>query len=188
MARLSKIDWIQAGFRALTLGGLQALNVEKIAVDLGVSKGSFYWHFKNLGMYKSEMIEHWVSMGTSRLITHVTSEHSDPTDRLKQLIGEIADTEFSKYGGQQAESAIRNWAKFDPEVGRSVHKVDQLRLEFLEQQFNEAGQVNPKQSARILYAALIGLENMAQNTPSKLKQDLNYLLDALLMTGNNKAS
>ncbi|MCF6306215.1 MAG: TetR/AcrR family transcriptional regulator [Rhodobacteraceae bacterium] len=187
MARLSKTDWISAGFRALTLAGPQALNIEKIAVDLGVSKGSFYWHFKSLGMYKSAMIDHWVSMGTNRLIAHVTSEHSDPTDRLKQLIAEIADTEFSKYGGQQAESAIRNWAKFDPEVGRSVHKVDQLRLEFLEQQFNETGQINPKQSARILYAALSGLENMAENTPSKLKQDLGYLLDALLLAANNKA-
>ncbi len=182
MARLSKIDWISAGFRALTLGGPQALNIEKIAVDLGVSKGSFYWHFKNLGIYKSAMIDHWVSEGTDRLINVTLSEKTEPIERLKHLIGVIADTETTRYGGAMVESAIQNWAKFDPEVSEKIHQVDETRLDFLAKQMVETGQSQAKaqQSARILYATLIGLENIPETTPNSLKDDLNMLLDALL--------
>ncbi len=180
MARLGKIDWITAGFRALTAAGPQALVIEKIAVDLGVSKGSFYWHFKNLKTFKADMIEHWASAGTKQLIDNTTQSQADPAGRLSHLIAQIAGSDISKYDGPSAETAIRDWAKYDPAVAAKISAIDDIRLSFVTAQFCEAGQDNPvaKQSARIMYAALIGLESMPHH--QSLKRDLDRLLSALL--------
>lgn len=45
----TKADWVAAGLSALTAGGIEAVRVERLAVILGVSKGPFYWRFKNRG-------------------------------------------------------------------------------------------------------------------------------------------
>lgn len=61
---LTTDDWIRAGFRALTSGGPQAIKVEAIARRLHVSKGSFYWHFKDLSALQGAMLAHWLHSAT----------------------------------------------------------------------------------------------------------------------------
>ena len=45
--QLGRHDWVDAALRALTVGGLASLSVERLATELGATKGSFYWHFKD---------------------------------------------------------------------------------------------------------------------------------------------
>ena len=42
---LGKSDWLRAARLALLHGGVEAVRVERLARDLHVTKGSFYWHF-----------------------------------------------------------------------------------------------------------------------------------------------
>ncbi len=182
MARLTKIDWITAGFRALTSGGPQAINIEKIAIDLKVSKGSFYWHFKNLAAYKHAMLVYWQHQGTQDIISRVAANQSSPVEQLKDLITQTGELSLEHVGGRRAESAVRDWARYDPEVAKLMASIDQTRLEFVTELFKQSGQNNADAefSGRILYACLIGLGNMSIAQSPTPQHDLTELLNQLL--------
>jgi len=189
--RLSQLDWIQAGFRALTSGGHTAIKAEVIARELKVSKGSFYWHFDNLPAFKNAMLEHWVSVGTENIIIELAEYESDSIEQLRLLIRTITAESNSPYGGLLAEAAIRDWARFDSDVSQSLIQVDQTRLKYLAMLFRRAGgsAKTSRQFAAIIYGALIGLEHLSHEKLAKLKSDLPALLDVLIKSlkpGENK--
>ncbi|HGG65918.1 MAG TPA: TetR/AcrR family transcriptional regulator, partial [Rhodobacteraceae bacterium] len=84
--RLSPTDWIQAAFRALTAGGPQAIRAEAIARALKVSKGSFYWHFKDVHALKQAMLDHWQQVATQDVIDLVESGAANAKARLQLLV------------------------------------------------------------------------------------------------------
>lgn len=45
--RLSLDDWLEAARNAFISGGIGSVKVEPLAASLGVTAGSFYWHFEN---------------------------------------------------------------------------------------------------------------------------------------------
>lgn len=76
--KLSKLAWIQAGFRALTQQGLSGVKAEILARELHVSKGSFYWHFKNIDALKVTMLEHWKEAATQGIVQQVFETEIEP--------------------------------------------------------------------------------------------------------------
>ena len=180
--RLSAEDWISAAFRALTTGGPQAVRAEAIARDLGVSKGSFYWHFEDVPALKSAMLEHWMDVATRQIITTVEYSRLDPAEQLRLLVRIAASNGNAAYGGRLAEAAIRDWARYDVIAVETLQTVDRLRLDFLAQLFGETGQDTARAhvSASLLYAALIGLEQLAHHGLAEATADLAELLEILL--------
>ncbi len=47
-SQLSVDDWVQEGFRVLAEDGVKALTLGQLCTRLGVTKGSFYWHFADM--------------------------------------------------------------------------------------------------------------------------------------------
>lgn len=179
---LSATDWIEAAFRALTVGGLQAVRAEAIARDLKVSKGSFYWHFANVDALKSQMLEHWKQRATHSIISSLESNEMSASDRLRALIDVATGDADARYGGVMAEAAIRDWAKYEPLASATLKAVDVERLDYLCGLFEQSG-ANPATSrtnSTILYGALIGLGALSHNGLADLKNDLSNLLEALL--------
>ncbi len=181
---LTADDWIKAGFRALSKGGPQAIKAEAIARALGVSKGSFYWHFKNVPALKTSMLKHWKETATEEIIGFVRENAASPEDQIKLLV-EIATSDRSDpYGGKLVEAAIRDWARFDKEAAKILKAVDDARLAFLRALFAECGtpdaQLDPY--ANILYGGLIGLEQISHRENVDLQGNLAALL-ALLLRG-----
>ena len=108
---LEPTDWIKAAFRALTAGGPQAVRVEKLARDLGVTKGSFYWHFDDLSALQSAMLAHWQSVSTDDVIGMAEEAETDLAVLLEGLLIEAVSGAAADYGGPLAEMAIREWAR-----------------------------------------------------------------------------
>lgn len=182
--RLSQIDWIQAGFRALTVNGPQAVKAEVIARDLKVSKGSFYWHFENMPAFRDAMLAHWVALATDAVMADVDAQHADPKEQLRVLTKAMT-TDISKpYGGMLVESAIRDWGRFDSAVSKVVGEVEDTRLKYLAGLFRRAGAsaTISRRYANIIYSALIGLEYLSHENLAKLKADLPALMELLLAT------
>ncbi len=173
---------MKAGFRALSVGGPQAVKVEAIAKALQVSKGSFYWHFKDVSALKTEMLRHWLQVATHDVISDIADDEPGPQEQLKRLI-DIAMSEKSEpYGGAQAEAAIRDWARYDENAAVTLKIVDATRRQFLRVLFEKSG-VSPAlcaSYANILYAALIGLEQLSLTGMLGRKNDLSMLLRLLL--------
>ncbi len=172
---------MKAGFRALSAGGPQAIKVEAIAKALQVSKGSFYWHFKDVSALKVEMLRHWLQVATHDVISDV-ADGPGPEEQLRQLVYIATSEKSEPYGGAQAEAAIRDWARYDKNVAEALERVDAIRRQFLRVLFEKSG-VPPAQCvsyANILYAALIGLEQLSRTGVLERKNDLSALLVLLL--------
>ena len=179
--RLSPDDWIAAAFRALGRGGLSAVRVEPLARDLGVSKGSFYWHFKDLPSLLQVMLTQWEDQATERIIQLAEAASPDPVDRLVHLAEMATGDPDQPHGGFQTEAAIRDWARHDPAAAAVQARVDRRRLAYLAAAFDAAGRPEPLARARILMAALVGAQSLPPVSPETQRADLVLLLEVLLV-------
>lgn len=176
--------WIEAAFRALTIGGPQAIRAEAIARELKVSKGSFYWHFKNVDALKSQMLQRWQDEATHSIIETLEGRDVPAADKLRKLVEVATGDGNVPYGGVLAEAAIRDWARYDDRAAATVKAVDTQRLNYLSTLFEQCGAKPPmiRTNSAILYAALIGLEPLSHAELVDLRGDLNYLLETLINT------
>ncbi len=180
--KLSVTDWLKASFRALTEGGPSAIKAETIAKGLGVSKGSFYWHFANVPALKSSMLSHWKEEATQAIISELNQASDDPRAKLEQLVLVSTSGRETPYGGPMVEAAIRDWARYDEPVGIIVERVDATRIEYVENLFHQYGfsKTLSKSYAKILYSSLIGLQILSVNKLVTPKKELPILLETLL--------
>ncbi len=175
--RLTCEDWLLTGFIAMKKAGPNALKVEALARDLGTTKGSFYWHFKDLSDFHAQMLASWERRAMEAITDGLASE-PDPVRRLYRL-GEIATSSDDPYGRDAAESAIRAWALDDPEIAKAVARVDQKRLFYLQQILAELDLTNPD-FARIIYSTYIGLGTLSATDKMDNRDAMSTLLAALL--------
>lgn len=183
--KLSRNDWVDAGFDALRNGGPQAVKVESIAKALKISRGSFYWHFRDASDLKSAMLNHWVALATTAVIKEVGRDLKAMDQTLHALV-RISAANLNNPSRRAAmnESAIRDWARYDSEVAKVMKTVDKKRLNYVTEGFNRAGFAPKvsKEKAKTLYAALIGLQYLARHNLATLDKDLPQVLTTLLET------
>lgn len=164
--RLSPEKWINAGFAALTAQGPAALAAEPMARSLGTTKGSFYWHFKDVPAYHAALLRHWHTQALSDVMDQLTADGA-PDARLRTFGRSILDS--------PTETALRVWARSDKTVAASLREVDAERLTYLNHLLKQFGLSNPAFGEAIL-GSLIGLP---QIDPSKSSHDA---FDALVDT------
>lgn len=176
--RLSKDDWIAAGFRALVEAGPSGLRAEAIARTLNTTKGSFYWHFPDVPGFKTAMLDLWEQRAFTDIVAKLEDEPSLPL-RLRKLGQIAANAAPDGFGGVAAEPALRAWARSDPKVSQAVLRVDIQRLKYLEGLLSQMDLANPE-LARIIYAGLIGLEELSSRDAASLADPLGTLIDLIL--------
>jgi len=153
--RQSREDWVHAALAALRDGGVERVRVEPLAARLGVTKGSFYWHFETREQLLAAALDRWVQLGTEAVIAHVDSTTSEPLAKLREL---WARTVHDSAEGLRTELAIRDLGQRDPAVQERVRQVDERRMGYLSEQFRELGLAADVAQARSLtvYSLLIG--------------------------------
>lgn len=151
--RLGPEDWCDAALDALAAGGVEALVVERLAEALGVSKGSFYWHFANREALLEAAVLRWERVRTEEIIAALGSI-SDPADRLRQLFRRA----FGKPRMGRIEAALV-LSRDHPAIAPVLRRVTKRRVRFLADAFLELGldARTAAQRARITYGAYIGL-------------------------------
>ena len=149
--RLSRFDWIDHGLKTLAVEGPAGLKAGLLAAALGVSRGSFYWHFADLAAFHGEILRAWQERTTEQTIQLMESGRAGP-DRLKFLLRRAF-----KYGAA-LDRAVRAWAATDPVVAAAVATVDDRRIGYIEGLLTAAGQPLAKAQARarFLYWAYLG--------------------------------
>lgn len=176
--RLGREDWILAGFRALSTGGVGALRIEAVARGLGATKGSFYWHFTDPADWRAAMLDYWEDAAYRQIVAKLALL-PEGVARLQALIT-IANAldQDPTHGGAAAEPALREWARFAPDVAAIVHRVDAGRMGFVTDCFRAAGSdaATAGQKARLFYAALLGLGALRSSAADNT-QSLLWLLD-----------
>lgn len=134
--------------------GAQAVSVEALARELGVTKGSFYWHFKQRAELLEAILETWEREGTQRIIEAVEEESGEALDRLQRLVS--MTTRPTSY--DELELALRDWARTDRTAAAAVQRVDRRRLRYVTDLLVEIGLERPRARLRahIFYRTLIG--------------------------------
>lgn len=171
---LTAEDWLMAGFRALARSGPTALRAEALARDLGVTKGSFYWHFVDLAAYVRRLIGLWEERGFDGVIAQLDPD-APPRARLEQLCLLAVEFRDPAYGSTALEPALRAWALASEDVAKAVARMDTRRLAYLSALCREAGIDDPA-IADTLYALAVGLE--ALKVPSAQKS-MRLMLDRI---------
>jgi len=146
-------SWVIAAFNSLYREGIDNVRVERLAIELGVTKGSFYWHFKNREDLLDALIEYWEKEMTQTVLDAAAVFHGSPEDRLINTFREIIGKERTKY-----DPAVRTWAKTDPGIRKVVEHVDKIRLSFLQGLFRDVGfdEQEAEIRARLMYYYVMG--------------------------------
>ncbi len=132
--RLSVDDWIQAGFAILAEGDPGALRIDRLCESLGVTKGSFYWHFTDFAAYRTALIEAWGSLQDQDRRRFENSSGVVPRERLRFMMQAVTSPQ------QWAlERAMRVWSLTDEIVAANVRKSDGRVLRSVYQAFIDAG-------------------------------------------------
>ncbi|NER97899.1 MAG: TetR/AcrR family transcriptional regulator, partial [Symploca sp. SIO1B1] len=79
VSNLTRLDWIEQGLKTLAETGVETVRVEPLAKVLGVTKGSFYWHFKNREDFLEAILQEWVNWQTNSIIEQVEALGGDAT-------------------------------------------------------------------------------------------------------------
>ena len=145
--RLSPEKWISAGFDALAASGPLALAAEPLARALGTTKGSFYWHFKDVPAFQDALLTKWQTRALEQVLDQL--QQSDDADKRLRDFGRaiLADP---------VEPQLRIWAQNDHRVREALVEVDTERLAYLTRLLGQLGLRNTD-FARALQAALTGL-------------------------------
>ena len=147
--RLSVDDWIQAGFAILADGGPTSLRVDRLCERLGVTKGSFYWHFTDLAAYRDALVAAWGGLQGQDRQRFENCPDVEPRERLRIMMQAVMDPQH-----WALERAMRVWALTDDAAAANVRKSDGRVLRAVYQAFLDAG--FDHEDARVRSAVFFG--------------------------------
>jgi AcrR family transcriptional regulator len=172
MTNFSKTTWIEEGLKVLAALGAANLTIKGLTQRLGVTKGSFYHHFKNRIGFIKEMLEHWENQMTSDIIE---SSRMGKTFREKneKLVSHLEKTKNS-----ELEIAIRAWSLHDKTVQKFQERVDKKRITYLKDLFTIMTDDSEKADvlSNIQYLFYIGNQQIGSHFS---EEKFKYYADAL---------
>ncbi|MGW7083177.1 TetR/AcrR family transcriptional regulator [Streptomyces sp. NPDC054871] len=176
--RLTAQDWADAALTAIGEGGIAAVAVEPLAVRLGTTKGSFYWHFTNRAALIEAALNRWAETNTEEMIEEVEAE-PDPRRRIRLLFGEAIASATS----DPLEVAILATASH-PQVAEVLRRVTERRVAYVAGLFAGLGFPGPEARRRglLAYTVYLGHAQLGHAVPSALpaSDEFNAYLDEAL--------
>lgn len=147
--RLTARDWTDAGLKALAKSGFTALKADALSKVLGVSRGSFYWHFADVDAFHAAVLQRWREVAYENIVEEI---EGSAEGRLQRLVERAFNADM------RLERAVRAWATSDARVRAAVETVEDKRLRYLQRLLVDAG-VDANRAmarARILHWAYLG--------------------------------
>lgn len=152
--RLGAVDWIEAARAALIAGGIAAVKVEPLAAALGVTVGSFYWHFRDRAALLAALQEHWQAANSAAF------EKAAASPGTAEARFEAFMTVWIREEGYSPayDSAMRDWARTSEPVRDAVQAVDTQRIFLLRSIYADLGYDADRAEvrARITYFHQVG--------------------------------
>ena len=151
--RLTPEDWVRGALRILQERGVSGVKVTVLAERLGVTSGSFYWHFKGLPDLHATLLEYWERELTDAIVDQAKAIKGVGPERILQLMTEIVEFEVASL-----DHAISVWARSDPKVRETYERTLQKRFDFAGWMFSGAGFPQPEAAlrGRLMVAYLMG--------------------------------
>jgi AcrR family transcriptional regulator len=147
--RLDSAAWIESALHVLAERGVDGIRVEVLAKQLNVTKGSFYWHFKDRAALLDAMLQEWRRRATLEVIEKLESTHEPALKRLHRLLRLQFDARRAEFGAD-IELSVRLWGRHDHHPARVLHEIDELRLRYISKLLEELGIDKSESRARAI--------------------------------------
>ncbi len=166
-SRLSAADWEEGALAVLAESGVAGVAVESLARRLGVTKGSFYWHFATREALLQAALERWERNDEQEVLAQVAAI-GDPRESVRELVRQVSHKRPS-----HAVFAALLKAIDQPQIRPLVERVSQRRLDFVTRAFRQAGfdDATAANRARLAYSAYVGFVQLAQIGQPRMSHD-----------------
>ena len=174
---LDRSHWLDAALDALFEAGDRGVRVEPLARRLGVTKGSFYHHFRDREDLLDAMIDRWRATQEAHLEALAADDDVDPAARVHAVI------RFTQDKDSRHDVGMRAWALTHPPARRALQAIDRKGLGFLERLFAALAfdEDEAKLRARLLYFYQVGEYTLSVRDQGASRERLVELRHALLV-------
>jgi AcrR family transcriptional regulator len=183
--RLDITAWTDAALELLATNGIDGVRVELLAKRLDVTKGSFYWHFKDRDALYESMLLYWRRRTTLGLIERLDRREMSPEARLRRLI-QLPLIGRSSARAADVELAIRLWSRRDERARHALEEVDQLRLRYISGLLIECGVTEGEAESRAIL--IYSYMRVAASLVTSRQRELMQCCEDLLLGTDTPAS
>ena len=168
--QLQRFDWLQRALEIFVNEGIDAVRITRLADDLEVTRGSFYWHFKNREDLLLGLVSYWKDKNTAAIIESVTGAATLADGILKFFETCVDAVLFDP----RLDLALREWARRSDKIRKLVDGEDEARIDALRQFYRRFDYPMPQAliRARVLYYSQIGF--YALGTRESIQTRLGY--------------
>jgi AcrR family transcriptional regulator len=181
-ASLTPEQWIDASTELLVDSGIDAVRVDVVSKLLKVTRGSFYWHFKDRDDLLRSLLEAWRKSTTEQIIERFERHEGAPERLFKDLLS-LPFRGRSAARAARIELAIRAWARRDDMARHAVDEVDSRRISYISQCFSALGfpLAEARQRAFLLYAYEVAESILSNQGNATQKRERSALAEKLLL-------
>ncbi len=151
--RLTREDWVRVAFEFLQERGAEGVKIVVMADRLGVTSGSFYWHFKDLRELRDCLLEYWEADLTDAIIDKAMGFSGSPEERILDLMLQVIE-----HDAAAPDHAVWVWSRSDPAARKVFERTLRKRFDFARWMFKQTG-LSERQATirgRLLVAYLMG--------------------------------
>jgi AcrR family transcriptional regulator len=177
VTRLSANDWVEAGFAILGEAGVQGIKIDRMAERLGVTKGSFYWHFKDVDDFLSAVATKWAGEMARRHLATAGSANEEPSTRLRNRLRAYLSRRV-----RALDREMRAWARSDERARAALDRTDRLIFGQITRDLEELGfeHAEAEWRASVLFYASIGYASVDHPlTEASIRDEALKLLSLL---------
>ncbi|MGU3432521.1 TetR/AcrR family transcriptional regulator [Actinomycetes bacterium M1A6_2h] len=176
--RLSMDDWIDSAFALLVKDGAAGVKITRLCEELGVTKGSFYWHFEDIDALMAAVADRWCDTQNDTL-RGLNQMDSIPLEQRLELMAESLIDEST----WAVEVAVRDWARTDEKVAESVRALDNGIFDVVQDSLLEMGfdAVQARLRAGFLVFAGIGFVHARESLPTPTPAEVHAMFTLMTM-------
>ena len=176
-SRLTKADWLQAALKILADAGIESVKIVPLSKQLGVTSGSFYWHFHNRPELYKALLDYWEREMTVNPLEAAKSFEGPPEERIWHLMEHVMDTGLAKY-----DIAVWHWAQFDSAAHEVFARAMKKRFSLGTWMFEQVGfdRVQAEVRARMMVIYMMGESTLLSRLSDRRKELLKLKYEILI--------
>lgn len=177
---LSAADWERAALELIAEQGVQALAIEPLARRMGITKGSFYWHFTSRESLLERALQRWEEHDSRNLVGSL-GEIDHPRDRLESFFRRVPREKLTHEVYSELCAAAGH-----PQVEPVLERVAERRMQHLSAAFMELGldEIRARNQARLIYSVYLGFLQLQRQhqTPNLSSEDFEDYIEHVIST------
>jgi len=176
--------WVDAAIEVLVDQGIDHVRVDVLAGQLGVTRGSFYWHFRDRGDLLRRVLQAWRERATEQLTQRLASASTEPRAQLRDVIS-LPFRGRAAARAARIELAIRAWARRDDMARLAVDEADAARIGYHAQVFSALGFSisEARHRAFLLYSYEVAESLLHRQGTAAQRQERCVFVESLMLQG-----